>query len=162
MKLFTKRTKLIEFVKDSLHKYSFLCAVMILFTFSILYPSTITYAKPAPISIDARPMQYKAVKNFSGRFCSTILAGLTKDDALNIASREIYRIMIEPSAWTDAFLIRENSGHYLSAEELVFLSARNIIKECGRELDLSGEEGINNMKDYLEVKREEYLSPNQY
>ena len=139
-------------------KYIFSLFIIIPFLISeVLFPS-IVLAESSSLTIDARPVQYKTVKEFSGKYCDAILAGLTKENALRLASRELYKSLFKQTFWSSAYITKGEEVKNFNSDKLILLASENIIRECGTDLGISGEQGIKSVEEYLNLEMDSYLS----
>ncbi len=112
----------------------------------------IAVIEPSAIGIDLTPVQYKTAKNFSRKFCDAILVGLTDETAANIASRELIKVLLEPSLWSSTILTNGGDIKALPEGQMVSLTASNIINECGKSLSNQAQEDVKSMESFLNSK----------
>ena len=88
----------------------------------------------------------KVSKAYTKKFCNSIAFGLSKESAMN-------------------FSIAENNKVYKKKKEMDFVNkellaeeiAVSVVENCGYPIDLKGEEGINEFKNYYLSKDKELI-----
>ncbi len=130
--------------------------VLTLFLLSPLLPAQ-SLVMSSATGIDARPAQYQTVKAFSQTFCEVIKTGLSKESALKIASRELYKAILNRSLWSNIVLLDNGILKAYTTQEIIELTSSSINKVCGKELSIEANRGNINTKEYLESKIEEYF-----
>ena len=122
-------------MKDKLKKstyklFSFIfivCITLISLHAEILYAS----------EIDDSMFREKVSKSYTNKFCNAIGFGLSKESAMNFSIKENKQVFKKRKEMN-------NVNKELLAEEI----AISVIDRCGYPIDLSGEQGILEFKNY--------------
>ena len=122
-------------MKEKLNKIIFILfsfIFIVFLTFPLFY-TEVLYAAETDPSI----FREKVSKSYTNKFCNAIGFGLSKESAMNFSLEENKQ----------AFKKRKeiiNINKELLAEEI----AVSVIKKCGYPINLNGEDGILEFKDY--------------
>tara|TARA_B100000579_G_C22840310_1_gene861065 strand:+ start:359 stop:643 length:285 start_codon:yes stop_codon:yes gene_type:complete len=88
----------------------------------------------------------KVSKSYTKKFCNSIGFGLSKDSAMNFSYEENKQVFKKQKEMN-------NLNKDLLAEEI----AISVVEQCGYPINLSGEKGILDFKDYYLSKEKESL-----
>ena len=79
----------------------------------------------------------KVSKSYTNKFCNSIGFGLSKESAMNFSIKENNQVFIKRKGF-------KNISKELLAEEIAIA----VIEKCGYPINLSGENGVIEFKDY--------------
>ena len=115
--------------------------IFILFTMLISSQADILYALESDNSILIK----KVSKSYTKKFCNSIGFGLSKDSAMNFSFQENKHVFGKKEGFND-----------INIESLAEDIAISVVEQCGYPINLSGEKGILEFKDYYLSKNKEY------
>ncbi len=144
-----KAKKLVSLIGSTL-------TVLLVVVLSTIYPSQ-SLAVSSGAGIDARPAQYQTAKAFSQTFCDVIGTGLSKESALKIASRELYKAILDKSLWSNVLIIQDKGLKSYTTTEMIALTSSSIDHYCSNEWILSTKKENINTEAFLQAKIEEYF-----
>ena len=107
--------------------------------FTFVYPRVL-YALENDNSVFIR----KVAKAYTKKFCNAVGFGLSKESAMNFSFEENKQVFMKRKEMN-------NINKELLAEEI----AISVVEQCGFPLELSGEKGILEFKDYYLTKDSE-------
>ena len=87
----------------------------------------------------------KISKDYTKKFCNSIAFGLSKESAMKFSLEENKKVFEKRKGFKD---INKDS----MAEEI----AISVVDSCGYPINLYGEKGINEFKNYYVIKDKEY------
>ena len=99
----------------------------------IILPTEELYASE---SIDTALIK-KVSKSYTKKFCNSIGFGLSKESAMNFSIKENNQVFIKKKGF-------KNINKELLAEEIAIA----VVEKCGYPINLSGENGVMEFKDY--------------
>ena len=111
--------------------------VFIVYSTSIIFHTQILYASEADQSVLIK----KVSQSYTKKFCNSIGFGLSKESAMNFSIEENKQVFKKRKGMN-------NINRELLAEEI----AISVIEKCGYPINLSGEKGINEFKNYYLTK----------
>ncbi len=118
-----------------------------LFTFIFLIYSTLilvhTEELHASESIDSKLIK-KVSQSYTNKFCNSIGFGLSKGSAMNFSIKENNQVFNKRKEF-------KNINKELLAEEIAIA----VVEKCGYPINLSGEKGIQEFKNYYLSKDQE-------
>ncbi len=106
---------------------------LILFTIQFLFNTEIVSAS----GVDALSFTKKVSKSYTKKFCNAIAFGLSKESAMEFSMKENKQVFENRKEM-------KNIDKDFLAEE----TSISVVEECGYLINLSGEEGINEFKNY--------------
>ena len=123
-----------------------------LFTFVFLICSILiifhTEEVNASENIDSKLMK-KVSQSYTKKFCNSIGFGLSKESAMKFSIKENNQVFSKRKEFN-------NINKELLAEEIAIL----VIERCGYPINLSGDKGIQEFKNYYLSKDQEYSENN--
>ncbi len=120
--------------------FSFFTCLFIVFTTLIVIQPDVLYALEADNSVFIK----KVSKSYTKKFCNAIGFGLSKESAMNFSLEENKQV----------FKKRKEINN-INNESLAKEIAISVIEECDYPINLFGEEGIQEFKDYYLTKNKE-------
>tara|TARA_Y100001968_G_C18979540_1_gene536174 strand:- start:167 stop:577 length:411 start_codon:yes stop_codon:yes gene_type:complete len=114
--------------------------IFIVCTTLIYFQAEVLYALDSDNSIFIK----KVSKSYTNKFCNSIGFGLSKESAMNFSLKENKQVFKKRKEL-------KNVNKELLAEEI----AISVIEKCGYPINLSGEEGIIEFKNYYLSKDKE-------
>ena len=120
-----------------------------LLAFIILISSTlVTYHAEElyAYEIDDLALNHKVAKSYTKKFCNAIGFGLSKESAMNFSFKENNQSFQKRKEFN-------NINKDLLAEEIAIA----VVEKCGYPINLSGENGVLEFKNYYLSKEQEYL-----
>ena len=129
-------------MKEKLNKIAFKLLVLTFFIFStsIIFHTERLYASESADSVLIK----KVSESYTKKFCNSIGFGLSKESAMNFSFEENKKVFKNRKEIS-------NINNDLLAEEI----AISVIENCGYPINLSGEKGILDFKNYYLSKEEE-------
>ncbi len=125
-------------MKETLKKIIYkILSLIIISTFIISFNVKTVSAKEDPSTDLIR----KISKDYTKKFCNSIAFGLSKESAMKFSLEENKKVFEKRKGVKD-----------LDKELLSDEIANSIVGTCGYPLDLSGEEGIQEFKNYYQSK----------
>ncbi len=121
---------------------SFFSFFLILCTTLFSCQTDVLYASERDNSV----LMEKVSKSYTKKFCNSIGFGLSKDSAMNFSYEENKQVFKKQKEMN-------NLNKDLLAEEI----AISVVEQCGYPINLSGEKGILDFKDYYLSKEKESL-----
>tara|TARA_Y100001968_G_scaffold322404_1_gene358439 strand:+ start:535 stop:918 length:384 start_codon:yes stop_codon:yes gene_type:complete len=121
-------------------KEKFKKIILRLFTFVFLLFSTLFIFQKEAISAsenDSTVFIKKVSKSYTNKFCNAIGFGLSKESAMNFSLEENKQVFKNKKEFN-------NINKEILAQEV----AVSVVEKCGYPLNLSGEEGVIEFKDY--------------
>ncbi len=108
-----------------------MCSTLIIFNTDSLYAS----------ESDAQKLRAKVSRSYTNKFCNAIGFGLSKESAMDFSIAENKQVF------------KKRKGIYSIDKELLAEEiAISVIEECGYPINLSGEKGIMEFKNYYLTK----------
>ena len=117
--------------------FSFILCIIFIFQPNVLYAS----------EIENSAFIKKVSKSYTKKFCNAIGFGLSKESAMNFSIEENKQVFKKQKEMN-------NLNKDLLAEEI----AISVVEKCGYPINLSGEKGILDFKDYYLSKEKESLN----
>ena len=127
------------------------------FWFTSLFLAPKVFAEIPAVGIDISPVQYSTIKEFSGKFCDALVAGLNRESALIFSAPELYKPIMSPSIWSNVVPIKGKNIKGFSSEKMTLLASANIAERCSKELQLSDQGDFKSFNEYLSMKLQTYL-----
>ena len=121
--------------------------IFVIFIFVFVVSSTLIFFQPEILYAsenDSYVLMKKVSKDYTKKFCNAIGFGLSKESAMNFSIEENKQVFNKRKGIND--LNKE-----LLAEEI----AISVIEQCGYPINLSGEKGILEFKNYYLTKDKE-------
>ena len=115
--------------------------IFIIFSALLIVQTEVLYAS----EIDQSVFLKKVSKSYTKKFCNSIGFGLSKESAMNFSIEENKQVFKKKKEFN-------NINKELLAEEI----ANSVIEECGYPINLFGEKGIEEFKNYYLSKEIEY------
>ena len=123
-----------------------------LFTFVFLICSILIIVQTKEVNasenIDSKLIK-KVSQSYTKKFCNSIGFGLSKESAMNFSIKENNQVFYKRKGFS-------NINKELLAEEIAIL----VIEKCGYPINLSGDKGIQEFKNYYLSKDQEYSENN--
>ena len=107
--------------------------IFLVFSFIIFFNANILKAQ----NIDYSNLIKKVTKDYTKKYCNAIAFGLSKESAMNFSIEENRQVF------------KNRKGiNYLDKETLAEEIAISVIENCGYPLNMSGQKGIEEFKNY--------------
>tara|TARA_Y100001968_G_C19304778_1_gene691038 strand:+ start:374 stop:778 length:405 start_codon:yes stop_codon:yes gene_type:complete len=91
----------------------------------------------------------KVSQAYTKKFCNAIGFGLSKESAMNFSIKENYQVFNKKKGFND-----------INKDVLSGKIATTVVEKCGYPINLSGEEGVIEFKNYYLSKDQELLGAN--
>ena len=130
-------------MKKSIWKFvsKFITFFLILITVTTSFDMSVVLAAETEPSVLVK----KISKDYTKKFCNSIAFGLSKESAMKFSLEENKKVFEKRKGFKD---INKDS----MAEEI----AISVVDSCGYPINLYGEKGINEFKNYYVIKDKEY------
>ncbi len=100
-------------------------------------------------------LQEKVAKGYSSKFCNGIGMGISKEGATRLTINENSKSKFNPSLWFELASSGEKNLDQIDQDQLAEIISMQIIEDCGYALNLSGQKGVEQFKDYFISIRDE-------
>ena len=123
--------------------------ILMIFTFIFIIGSTLFIFNPEELNAfenDESILIKKISQSYTKKFCNSIGFGLSKESSMNFSIKENNQVFNKRKGIS-------NINKELLAEEI----ATSVIEKCGYPINLFGENGVNEFKNYYLSKDNEFF-----